>query len=167
MAKTQRKSQYRLDGIDRRILSALQEDGRLTIAELAERVGLSASPCHRRVRILEDEGIIERYVAVLDQRAVGLPVSVFVSIKLESQREDALAKFAKAIAPWPEILECYLMTGPRDYLLRVVVADLAAYETFLKTKLTRLSGIGSIESSFALEQVKYTNRLPVEAAAEN
>lgn len=167
MAKTQRKSQYRLDGIDRRILAALQEDGRLTIAELAERVGLSASPCHRRVRILEEEGIIERYVAVLDQRAVGLPVSVFVSIKLESQREDALAKFAKAIAPWPEILECYLMTGPRDYLLRVVVADLAAYETFLKTKLTRLSGIGSIESSFALEQVKYTNRLPVEAATEN
>lgn len=167
MAKTKLKSQYQLDGIDRRILAALQEDGRLTIAELAGRVGLSASPCHRRVRILEDEGVIERYVAVLDQRTVGLPVSVFVSIKLESQREDALAKFAKAIAPWPEILECYLMTGPRDYLLRVVVADLAAYETFLKTKLTRLSGIGSIESSFALEQVKYTNRLPIETAAEN
>lgn len=164
MTKTAKNGQYRLDEIDRRILAALQEDGRLTIAELANRVGLSASPCHRRVRILEDEGVIERYVAVLDQRAVGLPVSVFVSIKLESQREDALQKFAKAIAPWPEILECYLMTGPRDYLLRVVVADLAAYETFLKTKLTRLSGIGSIESSFALEQVKYTNRLPVEVA---
>jgi DNA-binding Lrp family transcriptional regulator len=163
MARKQRNSQYPLDEIDRRILSALQQDGRLTIAELATKVGLSASPCHRRVGILEDEGIIERYVAVLDQRAVGLPVSVFVSIKLESQREDALQKFAKAIAPWPEILECYLMTGPRDYLLRVVVADLAAYESFLKTKLTRLSGIGSIESSFALEQVKYTNRLPVEA----
>ena len=163
MAKKQRNNQYRLDEIDRRILAALQQDGRLTIADLATRVGLSASPCHRRVRILEDEGVIERYVAVLDQRAVGLPVSVFVSIKLESQREDALQKFAKAIAPWPEILECYLMTGPRDYLLRVVVADLAAYETFLKTKLTRLSGIGSIESSFALEQVKYTNKLPVEA----
>lgn len=165
MTKNRRNNQYRLDEIDRRILAALQHDGRLTIAELATRVGLSASPCHRRVRILEDEGVIERYVAVLDQRAVGLPVSVFVSIKLESQREDALQKFARAIAPWPEILECYLMTGPRDYLLRVVVADLAAYETFLKTKLTRLSGIGSIESSFALEQVKYTNKLPVEAAS--
>lgn len=165
MAKKQRSSQYRLDEIDRRILAALQQDGRLTIADLATRIGLSASPCHRRVRILEDEGVIERYVAVIDQRAVGLPVSVFVSIKLESQREDALQKFARAIAPWPEILECYLMTGPRDYLLRVVVADLAAYETFLKTKLTRLSGIGSIESSFALEQVKYTNRLPLEAVS--
>jgi Lrp/AsnC family leucine-responsive transcriptional regulator len=143
-------------------LLALQQDGRLTVAELAEKVGLSASPCHRRVKLLEDRGIIERYVAVINQRSVGLPVSVFVSIKLESQREDALAKFAKAIAPWPEILECYLMTGPRDYLLRVVVADLAAYEKFLKTKLTRLAGLSSIESSFALEQVKYTNRLPLE-----
>jgi Lrp/AsnC family leucine-responsive transcriptional regulator len=151
-----------LDDIDRRLLMALQQDGRLTVAELSEKVGLSASPCHRRVKLLEERGIIERYVAVINQRSVGLPVSVFVSIKLESQREDALAKFAKAIAPWPEILECYLMTGPRDYLLRVVVADLAAYEKFLKTKLTRLSGLSSIESSFALEQVKYTNRLPLE-----
>lgn len=162
MAKQARSYQSDLDDIDRRLLLALQQDGRLTVAELAEKVGLSASPCHRRVRILEERGVIERYVAVVNQRSVGLPVSVFVSIKLESQREDALAKFAKAIAPWPEILECYLMTGPRDYLLRVVVADLSAYETFLKTKLTRLSGISSIESSFALEQVKYTNRLPLE-----
>ena len=109
--------------------------------------------------------MIARYVAVLDQRAVGLPVSVFVSIKLESQREDSLARFARPIAPWPEILECYLMTGQRDYLLRVVVADLAAYEVFLKTKLTRLCGIDSIESSFALEQVKYTHMLPLRAIA--
>jgi DNA-binding Lrp family transcriptional regulator len=162
MAKAEKSSRSDLDDIDRRILMALQQDGRLTVAELAEKVGLSASPCHRRVRLLEERGIIERYVAVINQRSVGLPVSVFVSIKLESQREDALAKFAKAIAPWPEILECYLMTGPRDYLLRVVVADLAAYEKFLKTKLTRLAGLSSIESSFALEQVKYTNRLPLE-----
>ncbi len=84
------------------------------------------------MRLLEDRGIIERYVAVINQRSVGLPASVFVSIKLESQREDALAKFAKAIAPWPEILECYLMTGPRDYLLRVVVADLALMRNFSK-----------------------------------
>ena len=153
-----------LDAIDRKILAVLQQDGRKSIAELAEQVGLSPSPCLRRVRMLEEAGIIARYVAVLDQQSVGLPVSVFVSIKLESQREEALDRFAKAIARWPEVLECYLMTGPRDYLLRVVVADLAAYETFLKTKLTRLSGIGSIESSFALEQVKYTNKLPVEAS---
>jgi len=150
------------DAIDRKILSLLQQDGRKSIAELAEAVGLSPSPCLRRVRLLEEAGVISRYVAVLDQKSVGLPVSVFVSIKLESQREEALDKFAKAIARWPEVLECYLMTGPRDYLLRVVVADLSAYERFLKEKLTRLNGIGSIESSFALEQVKYTNVLPLE-----
>ncbi len=113
------------------------------------------------MRILEKSGVIARYVAVLDQRAVGLPVSVFVSVKLEKQKEELLDKFAKTIARWPEVLECYLMTGPRDYLLRVVVADLAAYEQFLKQKLTRLEGIASIELSFALEQVKYTNVLPV------
>src|SRR5262249_45483103 len=108
--------------------------------------------------------VISRYVAVLDQRAVGLPVSVFVSIKLEKQRQEQLDRFAKAIARWPEVLECYLMTGPRDYWLRVVVPDLAAYERFVKQKLTRLEGIASIESSFALEQVKYTNVLPVALA---
>ena len=98
---------------------------------------------------------------MLDQRAVGLPVSVFVSVKLDKQKEDLLDRFAKTIARWPEVVECYLMTGPRDYWLRVVVPDLAAYERFLKTRLTRLEGIASIESSFALEQVKYTNVLPV------
>ena len=153
------------DLIDRKILSELQADGRLSLAELAARVGLSASPCLRRVRALEEGGVIARYVAVLDQRAVGLPVSVFISIKLESQREEALEHFNKAIAHWPEVLECYLMTGPRDYLLRVVVADLEAYEWFLKSKLTRLSGIASIESSFALGQVKYSNVLPLSLLA--
>jgi len=151
----------RLDAIDRKILAVLQEDGRVSLADLSEQVGLSPSPCLRRVRLLEKAGIIARYVAMVDQRAAGLPVSVFISIKLESQREQALARFSKAIARWPEVLECYLMTGPRDYLLRVVVADLAAYEQFLKQKLTRLDGIASIESSFALEQVKYTNVLPI------
>jgi Lrp/AsnC family leucine-responsive transcriptional regulator len=151
-----------LDPIDRKILATLQRDGRMSLADLAQQVGLSPSPCLRRVRMLEEAGIISRYVAMVDQQAVGLPVSVFVSIKLESQREEALTKFGKSIERWPEVLECYLMTGPRDYLLRVVVADLAAYERFLKQKLTRLSGIASIESSFALEQVKYTNSLPIE-----
>jgi len=151
-----------LDAIDRKILALLQLDGRMSIADLAGKVGLSPSPCLRRVRLLEEAGIIARYVAVLDQQRAGLPVSVFVSVKLESQKVEALDRFAKAIARWPEVLECYLMTGPRDYLLRVVVADLAAYERFLKQRLTRLAGIASIESSFALEQVKYTNVLPVE-----
>jgi Lrp/AsnC family transcriptional regulator, leucine-responsive regulatory protein len=151
-----------LDGVDRKILAQLQTDGRMSLSDLAGKVGLSPSPCLRRVRILEREGVISRYVAVLDQRAVGLPVSVFVSIKLERQKQDALDQFAKAIARWPEVLECYLMTGPRDYWLRVVVPDLAAYERFVKQKLTRLDGVASIESSFALEQVKYSNVLPIE-----
>ena len=150
-----------LDEIDRKIINALQRDGRMSMADLAAAVGLSPSPCARRVGLMEEAGIIARYVAVVDQKAVGLPVSVFVSIKLSSQREEALNAFARAIGMWPEVLECYLMTGPRDYLLRVVVADLSAYEQFLKQKLTRLDGIASIESSFALEQVKYTNVLPV------
>jgi Lrp/AsnC family transcriptional regulator, leucine-responsive regulatory protein len=150
-----------LDAVDRKILVQLQANGRMSLAELADKVGLSASPCLRRVRMLEKAGVISRYVAVLDQRAVGLPVSVFVSIKLERQKQDALDRFAKAIERWPEVLECYLMTGPRDYWLRVVVPDLAAYERFVRQKLTRLEGIASIESSFALEQVKYTNVLPV------
>jgi Lrp/AsnC family leucine-responsive transcriptional regulator len=150
-----------LDAVDRKILQHLQSDGRMSLADLAEKVGLSPSPCLRRVRMLERDGVIARYVAVLDQRAVGLPVSVFVSIKLERQRQESLDRFAKAIERWPEVLECYLMTGPRDYWLRVVVPDLAAYERFVKQKLTRLEGIASIESSFALEQVKYTNVLPV------
>ena len=149
-----------LDATDRKILVLLQADGRMSLAELAEKVGLSPSPCLRRVRMLED-GVISRYVAVLDQRAVGLPVSVFVSIKLEKQRQESLDRFAKAIERWPEVLECYLMTGSRDYLMRVVVPDLDAYERFVKQKLTRVEGIASIESSFALEQVKYTNVLPV------
>src|SRR5258705_6155826 len=150
-----------LDAIDRKILGLLQQDGRMSIADLSEKVGLSPSPCLRRVRMLERAGVIARYVAVLDQQAVGLPVSVFVSVKLERQREQALERFAKAIARWPEVLECYLMTGPRDYLLRVVVADLSAYERFLKQKLTKVDGIASIESSFALEQVKYSHVLPI------
>ena len=152
----------KLDAIDRKILQSLQADGRMSLAELSDKVGLSPSPCLRRVRLLEKAGVIKRYVAMVDQQSVGLPVSVFVSLKLESQRQQMLANFGKLVARWPEVLECYLMTGPRDYLLRVVVEDLAAYERFLKQKLTRVEGIASIESSFALEQVKYTNVLPIE-----
>jgi Lrp/AsnC family transcriptional regulator, leucine-responsive regulatory protein len=151
-----------LDATDRKILAVLQEDGRISLSDLATRVALSPSPCLRRVRRLERTGIIARYVAVLDQAKVGLPVSVFVSIKLESQRVEALERFKKAITKWPEVLECYLMTGPRDYLLRIVVADLAAYEQFLKQKLTRVDGVSSIESSFALEQAKYSHILPID-----
>lgn len=150
-----------LDAIDRHILAELQRDGRMTNQALAERIGLSPTPCLRRVRILEQAGVIRSYVAVVDQKAVDLPVSVFISIKLERQREEDLDRFAAAIARWPEVMECYLMTGQRDYLLRVVCADLPAYERFLKDKLTKLDGLASIESSFALTQVKHTNVLPI------
>jgi len=149
-----------LDATDRKILAALQADSRITMQALAERVNLSASPCHRRVKLMEERGVISRYIALVDQKALGLNVSVFVSIKLERQREEDLDRFAKAIQGWDEVLECYLMTGTRDYLLRVVAEDLEAYETFLKSKLTRLDGIASIESSFALQQVKYSIALP-------
>jgi len=150
-----------LDAIDRRILAALQADSRITMQDLADKVGLSISPCHRRVKLLEQRGVISGYMALVDQKAVGLPVSVFISIKLVRQKEEDLNRFARAISKWDEVLECYLMTGNRDYLLRVVAADLASYEAFLKNKLTRLDGIASIESSFALSQVKYSIALPV------
>ncbi|EHK53290.1 Lrp/AsnC family transcriptional regulator [Allomesorhizobium alhagi] len=150
-----------IDGIDRKLLVALQQDARLTTEQLGRRVGLSASPCARRVRLLEAAGVIKGYVAVVDQSKAGLPISVFVSIKLERQREEELDRFAEAVARWPEIVDCYLMTGQRDYLLRIVVKDLPAYETFLKQKLTRLEGVASIESSFALGQVKHSTVLPM------
>jgi Lrp/AsnC family leucine-responsive transcriptional regulator len=150
-----------LDAIDRKILSQLQSDSRTTLQELADKVGLSVSPCHRRVKLLEERGVITRYIAMVDQKSLGLHVSVFISIKLTRQKEEDLDRFAKAISKWEEVLECYLMTGNRDYLLRVVAADLSSYEAFLKNKLTRLDGIASIESSFALSQVKYSIALPV------
>jgi Lrp/AsnC family leucine-responsive transcriptional regulator len=147
-------TKIKLDDIDRKIIGELQRNCRLTSQELADRVGLSASPCARRVRILEENGAIKGYVAVIDQAKVGLPVNVFASVKLERQREEELDTFSHAIAQWPEIADCYLMTGQRDYLLRIVVRDLEAYERFLKEKLTRLTCIASIESSFALGEVK-------------
>jgi Lrp/AsnC family transcriptional regulator, leucine-responsive regulatory protein len=151
----------KLDDIDRRILAALQADGRMTAQQLADRVGLSPSPCARRVRLLEEAGVVKGYVAVVDQAKVGLPISVFASVKLERQREDDLDRFSQAVARWPEVVDCYLMTGQRDYLLRIVVSDLESYERFIKDKLTRLDGVASIESSFALGQVKRSNALPI------
>ena len=133
----------------------------MTAQALADRVGLSPSPCLRRIRIMEEKGIIRGYVALVDQKKVELPVSVFISIKLERQREEELDAFNAAVSQWPEVVEAYLMTGQQDFLLRVVVSDLDAYERFLKTKLTRVEGVSSIQSSFALGQVKHTNVLPL------
>jgi Lrp/AsnC family leucine-responsive transcriptional regulator len=150
-----------LDDIDRKIIAALQADGKITVNELAEKVGLSASPCARRVRLLEQAKVIKGYTAIIDQKKVGLPISAFASIKLERQREDALERFSKAVSRWPEVVDCYLMTGQRDYLLRIVVRDLEAYERFLNDKMTRLEGVASIETSFALKQIKRSEALPV------
>jgi|SRR5690606_1279856 Lrp/AsnC family leucine-responsive transcriptional regulator len=152
------------DAIDRRILALLQADGKMTVAELAERVGLSPSPCARRIRLLEERGVIQGYAAIVDQKKVGLPISAFASIKLERQREEDLDRFAEAVSRWPEVVDCYLMTGPRDYLMRIVAADLEAYERFLKDKLTRLDNVASIETSFALGQVKRSQILPMAPA---
>nr|WP_267911664.1 Lrp/AsnC family transcriptional regulator [Devosia oryziradicis] len=154
-------SKIDLSTLDRKILRALQEDGRMTIQALADRVGLSASPCLRRIRQMEKAGIIAGYSATVDQKAVGLPVSVFISIKLERQRARELDAFAAAIGGWPEVMECYLMTGQFDFLLRVVCADLEAYEHFLREKLTQVEGVASIESSFSLGQVKASRVLPL------
>ncbi len=150
-----------LDAIDRRILDRLQENGRISNVELANDVGISSSPCWRRVRELEKRGVISGYVALVDAAAVGLPVSVFVQVTLERQIETALETFEAAVKERPEVMECYLMTGDADYLLRVVVSDLPTYEAFLKDHLTRIPGIANIKSSFALNQVKYRTSLPL------
>ena len=151
-----------LDAIDRKILRALQANGKISIGELAEKVGLSPSPCARRVRLLEKTGIVKGYAAIVDQKKVGLPISAFASIKLERQREEDLDRFEEAVSRWPEVLDCYLMTGQRDYLMRIVVANLDAYERFIKDKLTRLENVASIETSFALGQVKRSEALPLD-----
>ncbi|WP_333823898.1 Lrp/AsnC family transcriptional regulator [Pinisolibacter sp.] len=151
----------RLDRIDRNILAQLQQDGRMTNHDLADKVGLSPSPCLRRVRALEEAGVIRNYVALVDPVAVDLSVSVFVNVTLERQVEDRLDVFEATVRQWPEVLECYLMTGESDYLLRVVVPDLASYERFLKQYLTRVPGVASIKSSFALKQVRYQTALPL------
>jgi len=153
-----------LDAIDQRILSALQGNARLSNVELAQHAGLSASPCLRRVRTLEDEGIIKGYAALVDQEAVGLPVSVFVMVSLERQVEQALEIFEERVRALPEVMECYLMTGDSDYLLRVVTSDLQAYERFLMHQLTKFPGVSSIKSSFALKQVVYRTALPIAGA---
>lgn len=155
------KSATPIDAIDRRILRLLQSDAKISNAELSRRVGLSASPCLARVRALERSGVISRHVTLLDPLKVGLGVSVFIQVSLEQQVERALSAFQAAISAYPEVMECYLMTGDADYLLRVVVADVPALERFILERLTKIRGVASIRSSFALKQVKYETALPL------
>lgn len=150
-----------MDAIDRKIIRALQQDARLTNQDLAALVGLSASPCLRRVRRLEQDGILAGYTALVDQEKFGLPINVFVNIRLEKPSADTIRAFEKAIENIDAVVECYLMTGNRDYLLRVVSSDLKSYEHLVRDRLTTIPGVLSLESSFAFGQVKRTNVLPL------
>jgi Lrp/AsnC family leucine-responsive transcriptional regulator len=153
----------KIDAVDIRILNELQADGSLTNLELAKRVHLSPSPCLTRVKALENDGVIDRYVALVQPKSLGLNLSVFISISLKEQSKSALAAFEKSIADHDEIMECYLMTGDSDYLIRVAVADITALEKFILEQLTPIAGIEKIRSSFALKQVKYKTALPLPA----
>ncbi len=148
------------DMLDRKILGRLQEDGRITNQELADQVGLSPSPCLRRVRQLEAAGVISRYVALVDPEAVGLAVTAFVRVRLDQQDDRHLAEFETAVAGFPEVMECYLMTGEADYQLRVLVSSLGAFEDFLRHRLTRVKGVANVTTSFALRPVIYKTALP-------
>jgi DNA-binding Lrp family transcriptional regulator len=150
-----------LDRLDLRILDLLQTDARMTNVELAEHVGLSPSPCARRVKLLEQSGVIRGSATLLDAASVGLPISVFIQVTLERQTESALQVFEQTVSGYPELMECYLMTGDADYLLRVVVPDLDSYQKFLMERLTQIPSVSSIKSSFALRQVQYRTALPL------
>lgn len=151
----------KLDTLDWRILAELQADGSLSNVELARRVHLSPSPCLARVKALEQSGVIARYVALANAGALGLGLNVFVSISLSTQSKAALADFELRICEHDEVMECYLMSGDSDYLIRVAVADIAALERFILEKLTPIPGIEKIRSSFALKQVRYKTALPL------
>jgi Lrp/AsnC family leucine-responsive transcriptional regulator len=150
-----------LDRMDLAILDHLQAHGRATAQELGEAANLSPSPSHRRQKLLEEAGVISRYVALLDQDKVGLPVNVFVTVKLSIHTDDALRAFERAIELCPEVMEMYEMTGASDYLLRVVAADIASYEAFLRGRLTRMPGVQAVESALALKRVVYRTNLPL------
>lgn len=154
----------KLDAIDLRILHELQRDGSLSNVELARRVHLSPSPCLARVKALQANGIIVRYVALANAAALGLGLNVFISISLKSQNKQSLAQFEQRIAEHDEVMECYLMTGDSDYLIRVAVPDIQALERFILEQLTPIPGIEQIRSSFALKQVLYKTALPLGAS---
>ena len=150
-----------LDATDLRILTELQHDSSLTNLERAKRVHLSPSPCLTRVKALEAAGVIDRYVALVNPKQLGLNLSVFISISLKEQSKSALAEFEQRIAEHDEVMECYLMTGDSDYLIRVAIADMTALEKFILEQLTPIPGIEKIRSSFALKQVRYKTALPL------
>lgn len=153
----------KIDKTDRAILHALQLDGRLSNVNLAAKVNLSESACLRRVKLLEQAGVVERYAMLVNQAAVGLPGNVFVEISLAQQQHDYMDAFERQVVQVPEVMECYLMSGEHDYLLRVVVADAADYERIHHQHLTRLPGVAKVRSSFALRTVTKVSELPIKA----
>ena len=151
----------RLDTTDLRILQLVQTEGRIPIAELAKSVSLSPSACARRLRLLEDGGVIRGYGARVDHAVVGLPMVAFVLVRMSRKSEEVLSAFEAAIGKAPEVMEAFLMTGRDDYLLRVIVSDLQAYERFVKQRLTRIPGVSQVETSFILRQVTARSALPI------
>lgn len=143
-----------LDETDRKILRELQSNGRLSAQELSERVGLSPSPCSRRMKILEEKGIIRGYSVLIDEAKLGYTVSVFVSVRLDRQIDDALKTFESTVKSYPEVVDCWLMTGNRDFLLRLSTENLVEFEEFLTSRLTKIPGVASIESSIPLRRIK-------------
>jgi Lrp/AsnC family transcriptional regulator, leucine-responsive regulatory protein len=152
----------KLDAIDRRILAALQRDARLTNVQLAEEVGLSPSPCLRRVRILEEAGVIAGYHAALDRSEVGLGLTAFVGVKVGRHQEEEATAFRSAVKALPEVVSCHLVSGEADFLLQVVVPDLAGYERFITRTLLRLPSVIDIRSNFAIQTVKSASPLPLD-----
>jgi Lrp/AsnC family transcriptional regulator, leucine-responsive regulatory protein len=150
-----------LDATDRRILSVLQKNGRITNAELSERINLSPSACHRRVQRLEAEGIVSGYVALLNARRLGRPTTVFVEITLAGQSDEVLVAFERAVARIPDVLECHLMAGTADYLLKILARDTEDFARIHRQYLSRLPGVVQMQSSFALRTVVSTTAIPV------
>ncbi|EKF17907.1 Lrp/AsnC family transcriptional regulator [Nitratireductor pacificus] len=150
-----------MDRLDRKILRLLQENSTLAVADVAKKVGLSTTPCWRRIQKLEEEGVIRRRVAVLDPERVNAKVNVFVSIRTNMHSHEWLKRFSEVIQQFPEVVEFYRMSGDVDYLLRVVVPDIAAYDAFYKRMIAKIE-IRDVSSTFAMEQIKYTTELPLD-----
>ena len=152
-----------MDRLDRKILRLLQEDSTLAVADVAKKVGLSTTPCWRRIQKLEEEGVIQRRVAVLDPIRVNTRVNVFVSIRTGSHSLEWLRRFSEVVQEFPEVVEFYRMSGDVDYLIRVVVPDIDAYDKFYKKLISRIE-LPNVSSAFAMEQIKYTTALPLHYA---
>jgi Lrp/AsnC family leucine-responsive transcriptional regulator len=150
-----------LDEFDRKILSALQENARITTQELAERVGLSATPCARRVKRMEDDGLIDRYVTLLNPERLGIGLTVFVNVRLNTQSAGSFDAFEEAVKKLPQVVGCCLLAGNYDYLLQVRVADVEAFRSFIRDRLVTIEGVGETQSSVVLEETKRTTALPL------